>query len=131
MGGKLNHPEDDLQRAVLQYLALAVSKHYIVVAIPNGGKRNMLEAKIMKGLGVRAGTPDIHISGCGFSGWLELKAEGGRLSPAQKEFRDECLEKNIPWKEVRDVRDAEEFVTVHQLRRRRRDFPVFADPGYT
>lgn len=122
MSGKLNRPEDDLQRAVLQYLALAVSKHYIVIAVPNGGKRSMLEAKIMKGLGVRAGAADILISGCGFSGWLELKAPNGRLSPAQKEFRDECLEKRIPWMEVRDVRDAEHFVAEHDLRFRRYEF---------
>lgn len=61
-------------------------------AVPNGGKRNVREAARFKRMGVRAGIPDyfLHvvklthesITPCGGL-WIELKAEGGRLSTEQ------------------------------------------------
>ena len=80
--------------------------------VPNGGKRSRIEASIMKAEGVRAGMPDYHLPAArgGFIGlWIELKAPGGRLTPAQRE-RMEALrdaghrcEVAYGWEEGRDI----------------------------
>lgn len=57
----MRHPEDDLQRAVVQYLDVALPADAVAYAVPNGGKRSRTEAARLKGLGVRAGVPDLAI----------------------------------------------------------------------
>lgn len=57
--------------------------------VPNGGKRNAAEAAHLKRQGVRAGVPDLclPVAHGGYHGlFIELKAEGGRPSAAQKEW---------------------------------------------
>ena len=55
---KRRHPEDDLQRAVAQLLD---SLGWLWWHTPNGGRRSKIEAKRLKGLGVKPGVPDILI----------------------------------------------------------------------
>jgi hypothetical protein len=83
------HEEDDLQRSVIQYLDLALGPDGVAYAIPNGGKRSKKEAARMKGLGVKAGIPDIGICFRGRALFIELKAPRGVVSQAQ---RDRCRE---------------------------------------
>lgn len=83
----MKRPEDALQRSVVHYLDLLVNQRKLFYfAIPNGGKRSKIEAAIMKGLGVKAGVPDLWI---GFSQgrgiFIELKAPNGRVSKKQTE----------------------------------------------
>jgi hypothetical protein len=78
------HDEDDLQRAVIQYLDWALPDEGVAYAIPNGGKRHAREAARMKGLGVKAGVPDIGICYRGRALFVELKAKRGVVSPAQR-----------------------------------------------
>ena len=90
---KRSHPEDAEQRAVCKYLDL---KRILYCHVPNGGGRSKIEAAIMKGLGVKAGVPDLlifdrpipGIAGCA----IEMKSATGRVSPQQKEWLD-ALEK--------------------------------------
>ena len=56
--------------------------------IPTGGWRSPIEAAIFKSLGVRAGSPDLLIIRAGQPLFLELKAPGRNLSPAQTECHD-------------------------------------------
>jgi hypothetical protein len=49
----------------------------------NGGWRSRIEAAILKGLGVRAGVPDVIVVKDGRTYALELKSPGGRLTAAQ------------------------------------------------
>lgn len=51
--------------------------------VPNGGKRKPIEASILKGLGVKAGVPDIIAIRGGHAYALELKADEGKVTPAQ------------------------------------------------
>ena len=80
------HIEDDLQRQVFQFLDWALPADGIAYAIPNGGKRHAREAARMKGLGVRAGMPDIGICFRGRALYVELKAPRGVVSEAQREM---------------------------------------------
>jgi hypothetical protein len=56
--------------------------------VPNGGYRRRAEAKILAGLGVRAGVADICAVHAGKFYALELKAPGGHSTAAQTAFRD-------------------------------------------
>ena len=80
------HLEDDLQRQVFQFLSWALPPDGIAYAIPNGGRRHAREAARMKGLGVRAGMPDIGICFRGRALYVELKAPRGVVSEAQREM---------------------------------------------
>ena len=51
--------------------------------IPNGGARTATEGAIFKSLGVQPGAPDLLIVRAGQALFIECKAPGRRLSPAQ------------------------------------------------
>jgi hypothetical protein len=56
-------------------------------AIPNGGARHIAVALKLKAEGVKAGVPDIFLpwrSGEYAGLFIELKADGGKISPAQQ-----------------------------------------------
>lgn len=56
-----------------------------IFAIPNGGKRHIITATMMKREGVKKGVPDIFVPA--WKLWIEFKKEkGGTLSPDQKEW---------------------------------------------
>lgn len=97
----MRHREDDEQKALMQWARFArlrgvlVSDH--LVAIPNGGKRNVREAARLKAQGVKSGVSDLFLAlpAKGFCGlWIELKAPktptsaAGRPSQAQLDWLD-------------------------------------------
>ena len=60
-------------------------------AIPNGGSRNIAEAKKMKGEGIKSGILDLFlpVARHGFYGfYIELKFKKNTLSSNQEEFKD-------------------------------------------
>ncbi len=77
-------PESLIQRAVFQHLRQRGAPNIFFFHVANGGYRRPIEASIMKGLGVRAGVPDVFAVKNGRAYALELKAAGGRLSEAQE-----------------------------------------------
>lgn len=78
------HEEDDLQRAIVQYLDRALPSEGIVFAIPNGGKRSKTQAARMKGLGVKAGVGDLCVVYRGRAFFIEVKTQRGVLSVVQR-----------------------------------------------
>ena len=88
----MKRDEDIIQRAVVNLLRASGVANMTWFHVPNGGRRSRIEASIMKGLGVRAGVPDIIIIHSGKCYALELKASKGRVSPTQRammaEFND-------------------------------------------
>lgn len=75
--------ENQIQRGVIQHLRARAAPGVFAFHVPNGGYRKPIEAAILKGLGVVAGTPDIFAIKGGHCFALELKAEGGRISDNQ------------------------------------------------
>lgn len=56
----------------------------VCVHVPNAGKRSVMGGRIAKAEGLHPGFPDLILLGSGGRcGYLEVKAEDGRLSPAQ------------------------------------------------
>jgi hypothetical protein len=76
-------PEQILQRAVIEHLAIRGVPGVFAFHVPNGGYRRPVEGRILKSLGTRPGIPDLLIVHAGRLYCLELKAPGGRASPAQ------------------------------------------------
>lgn len=78
------YPEQALHRAVASFLDLAAPRGGEVwwTTFPLGGGGGVRGAQ-MKGLGTRAGTPDLLVIWRGHSHWIELKAEKGRVSDEQ------------------------------------------------
>lgn len=107
MSGKRKHPEDDLQRAIVQLLMFGAAPGVYFAAIPNGGFRRHLEAAIMTGLGVRKGIADLLVIGPGARvHFIEVKAPNGRLSSEQREFADWCTANQVPHAVVASIDSA-------------------------
>ena len=82
-------PEQEIQRSVVDHLRCRGARGAVWWHVPNGGYRQPAEAKIMAGLGVRAGVADICAVHDSRFYALELKAPGGPSTAAQIAFRDE------------------------------------------
>lgn len=76
--------EDHIQRAVILHLQYRSRPGVVFWHTPNGGKRNVVEAKRFVAMGVKPGIPDIMILADGQLYGLELKAAKGRVSEHQK-----------------------------------------------
>ena len=76
-----NRPEQQIQRAVFEHLAVRAASTVFAFHPANGGWRSRVEAAILKGMGVRAGVPDIIAIKDARCYALELKASNGRLTP--------------------------------------------------
>jgi hypothetical protein len=81
---KRHQPEQAIQRALVQHLHLRAAVGVYWFHPANGGSRRPIEAAILKACGVRAGTPDLICIKGGRTYALELKAEGGRVTDAQR-----------------------------------------------
>lgn len=81
----MKHRESKLQQACIKWFRLQYPGH-IMFAIPNGGKRGIVTASIMKAEGVLAGIPDLFLATRNkFSNglFIEMKTEKGKLSESQ------------------------------------------------
>jgi hypothetical protein len=78
-------PEQIIQRAVFDHLCTRAAPRVFAFHPANGGYRKPIEAAIMKGLGVKAGVPDVSAIHQGRVYGLELKAEGGSATQKQLE----------------------------------------------
>jgi hypothetical protein len=77
-------PEDSIQRAIVQHYCVRAAPGVFMFAVPNGGWRSPGEGAILKATGTVAGIPDTCWIKDGRAYFLELKAEGGKLSENQE-----------------------------------------------
>lgn len=112
MAPKRNRPEQGIQRAVVEYLRIMENLGELTFFhVPNGGRRSRTEGRIFKGLGVRAGVPDLVVLfPGGRTAFIEIKAPNGRLSAAQKAFRNTAENLGFPFLEARGVDEVERFI---------------------
>ena len=90
----MNHPESSLQRTCirlwrLRHREFGVPDHRLLNSVPNGGKRNVVTAVIMKAEGQIRGFPDLELQVpmAPYHGLkIEMKVPGGSLSPDQREM---------------------------------------------
>lgn len=87
----MNHPESKLQENCVKWFRLQYPEYsYLLIAIPNGGKRNIETARTLKREGVVAGVADMlllvpnqyrNILA------IEMKAGKNTLTPAQEQWK--------------------------------------------
>jgi len=87
---------EDLEQIALMARAKLYLHQYpalsLLIHIPNGGSRHVVEAKKLKAMGVKSGVPDLILfsRARGYGAWCgELKAMDGRLEPEQVEVLTE------------------------------------------
>ena len=80
----MKRPEQAIHRAVVSHLNWRAMPGVFFFHCPNGGYRSKTEGAIFKGLGVKAGIPDLVIFYRAQIFGVELKASYGRLSPSQR-----------------------------------------------
>lgn len=86
---KPDHPESKLQQNCVTWFRLQYP-NLVLFAIPNGGKRGDIEAKIMKGEGVLAGVADLFLMypNKEFHGlFIEMKFGKGSQTDSQIDFQ--------------------------------------------
>lgn len=121
----MKHLEDNLQKCVVELLkAYKATKGIEYFAVPNGGYRRKTEAARLKGLGVRAGVPDLvvlipaMVPLDGIRGarskprtiFLELKAGKNKLSDSQEEWAGWLKDAEFTWAEIRTVTEVDELL---------------------
>ena len=86
----MRHEEAKSQRALVKWWAFACKSfgvpEHLLVSFPNGGKRGIREAVLIKKEGCRRGAPDLILlvpRGSYHGMAIEMKAQGGKLSPDQ------------------------------------------------
>ena len=85
----MKRPEQEIQKALADHLSARAAAGTYWFHPANGGARTAIEGAILKACGVRAGTPDLILIKDGKTFGLELKAPGGRVSPAQTQAHQE------------------------------------------
>ena len=83
--------EDQLQQQIFtyynnNYCLKNNNPRHIIFSVPNGGTRNILEAKKLKATGILSGVSDLIIVQPNRIIFLELKIEKGIQSDNQKDF---------------------------------------------
>ncbi len=104
--------EGPIHRAVLSWLRVVLPEALIFHAANESrrpGRAGHVERAMNAANGVLPGVPDL--IGLTFTGpfFMEVKAPGGALSPAQREFRDRLAVLGYPrWAVVRGIDDAKD-----------------------
>lgn len=101
---KPRHLESQIQQSMVRWFRLQYPK-YIIAAIPNGGQRNALEAKIMKGEGVLAGFSDLIIIANNNVLFVEVKTKDGYQSDLQKQFQSDVERLGFQYSVCRSLED--------------------------
>ena len=102
--------EDYIQsQIVLDFNNKYCLKHHnprlMIFAVPNGGSRNVLEAKKLKATGTLKGVSDIIINFPSKVVYIEVKTSIGVQSDAQKDFQKRVEDLGMDYHIVRSVSD--------------------------
>lgn len=101
---KPRHIESQIQIQMVKWFRLQYPR-YIIAAIPNGGQRSAIEAKIMKGEGVLAGFSDLIVVAFNSILFVEVKTEKGKQSASQKKFQSDVERLGFQYSVCRSLQD--------------------------
>jgi VRR-NUC domain-containing protein len=116
-GRRRRQPERVLQTALVEHLRWSARSDVWFCHIPNGGARTAIEGAIFKALGVRAGAPDLLIVRASQALFIECKAPGRRLSPAQLECHEALRRAGATVATADDIDEALGFLRRHGVLR--------------
>lgn len=91
---RVKQKESEEQTAIIEWANIMqhrVPELALLYHVPNGGSRNVVEAKRLKAQGVKSGVPDLVLPvarGKYHGLYIELKTLRGRVSDTQKQWLD-------------------------------------------
>ena len=99
--------ESQLQQSIAIWFKNEYQMHGkgLIFSCPNGGSRNMLEAKKLKQTGAMAGVSDLIVLLNGKCLFVELKAEKGIQSEVQKIFEERVKNLNFDYFIIRSLEE--------------------------
>lgn len=116
----MNHPESQLQSACLKWFNYQYSSIApLCFAVPNGGRRRIIEAKIMKGEGVRAGVSDLIL--------LIAKGQYGALCLEIKSDKGKQSEFQINWQSIAE-KHGNKYVIIRSFDEFRNEIESYLNP---
>jgi len=83
----------------------SIKNESLIFAVPNGGTRNILEAKLLKSTGVMPGVSDLILMVKNKIYFIELKAEKGIQSDLQKKFENKITNLGFEYLIFRSVNE--------------------------
>ena len=103
----MKHEESKIQRHVVNYLRLELRQcGGLVFAVPNGGKRSKIEARIQVAEGTLHGVSDlILLLPNSRTVFVEMKTDKGKQSEYQKQFEDSVTNlgfEYVIWRSIDD-----------------------------
>lgn len=108
------HSEHDIQKACVTWFRLSYSRiEGLFFAVPNGGKRDAVTARLMREEGVRAGVADLVllVPRHGYGALcVEMKTLSGHQSEEQKKFERLCAEVGVKYVVCRSFDEFREVV---------------------
>ncbi len=98
-----DNAEETLQKAIVAHLRLRARPEVIWFHVPNGEHRSKRTGARLKAMGVQPGIADlIFLTPFGMYA-VELKRPGGRLSPEQKRFGEQCGKAGVNHAVIADI----------------------------
>lgn len=113
----MQHEESKLQRSVVKYLRLELRMcGGLIFAVPNGGKRSKVEARIQVSEGTLHGVSDLIILlPNARTVFVEMKTQKGKQSDYQKEFEDSVKKLGFEYEIWRSIDDSIKWVQQAKL----------------
>lgn len=109
------HKESDIQIACVRWFNLLYAKYEgLLFSVPNGGRRNAIEAKWLKREGVVSGVADLllFIPASGYHALcIEMKTAKGRQSPTQKTWQKKAEKQGYKYIVCRSLQEFQEEIT--------------------
>ena len=105
--------EDLLQAQVVKWFRNEYQMHGkgLIFSVPNGGSRNVIEAKKLKTTGTMAGVADLTILLPNAKTiFVELKTDVGKQSEVQKLFENKVKNLNFEYYIVRNLNDFKDLI---------------------
>lgn len=109
--------EDQIQKAICQFLDKALPSESYYFAVPNGSvlagnpKQRGMQMNKLKSTGLKLGCPDLFIIIRGAVFAVEVKTDTGKLSDNQKDSCDKIMAAGAFWAMARSVEDVERILT--------------------
>lgn len=115
----MRHEESRIQTACVEWFRFQFPKfHKLLFAVPNGGRRGIIEATRMKGEGVVPGVSDLLFlyPSKGYHGLcIEMKTKRGRQSKEQKIWQAEVQSVGYKYVICRSIEDFMEQVKIYLM----------------
>jgi hypothetical protein len=100
-----SYAEQELHLTIVQYLRAALTRETFFLHVANERKCSEAEGALLKRLGQRKGFPDLLLIHAGRAFGMEIKPDGGRVRPEQREAHAALAEAGMPVVVVRSIAD--------------------------